>query len=47
MEAKDLDESKKNTLKYINQICFDLFPQSLMEQLINEFKTSSMIISLP
>jgi len=47
IEAKEKDKGKKETLKYLNQIKFDLFPQSLTSQLIKEYKTTAMVIPLP
>jgi hypothetical protein len=34
------DRNTEETLKFLNQTCFDLFPQSLTNQLIQDYKNN-------
>ncbi|MFK7779609.1 MAG: hypothetical protein QM490_00465, partial [Candidatus Gracilibacteria bacterium] len=43
--AKNVDEKKKDTLKYLKSIGFDLLPQSLTNQLITEYQSN--IFNIP
>ena len=43
--AKEIDEKKKEVLKFLHQIKFDLLPKELTDQILNEFKSN--IFSIP
>jgi len=45
MEAKEIDENKKETLRILEKTWFDLLPQNITNQLINEYKSN--IFSIP
>lgn len=40
LSAKEIDEKKKEILKFLHQIKFDLLPKDLTDQILNEFKSN-------